>query len=160
MNNGVNALECSSHCAGPPMQGDRLGGGFLQRWQCLGSLGSRSVFLVPQHHISLPLCMLELAQCHPCALFSIPTPPSLSSATSLLSQAPGPASILLTHYLSLLKDNPCQGFLDNPPASSLPDQVPSLSCSPPCAPASLPWALLGWCHINSVPQGCHHLFPC
>lgn len=91
---------------------------------------------------------------------SIPTPPSLSSATSLLSQAPGPASILLTHYLSLLKDNPCQGFLDNPPASSLPDQVPSLSCSPPCAPASLPWALLGWCHINSVPQGCHHLFPC
>lgn len=63
---------------------------------------------------------------------SIPSPPSLSSPTSLLSQAPGAASILLTHYLSLLKDNPCQGFLGNPIASSLPDQVPSLLQPPLC----------------------------
>lgn len=90
---------------------------------------------------------------------SIPPPFCLLSPTSLLSQAPGASFILLTHCLSLLKDNPCQGFLDNPPASSLPDQVPSLSCSHLHAPASLPWALIGWCHINSVPQGLPAPFP-
>lgn len=42
------------------------------------------------------------------------------------------------------------GLSDNPPASSFPDQVPSLSCSHPCAPTSLPLTVLGWCHISSV----------
>lgn len=90
---------------------------------------------------------------------SIPPPLSLLFPTSPLSQAPGTASILLTHCLSLPQDNPCHGFLDSPPASSLPDPVPSLSCSHPRATAPLPWALLGWCHINSAPLGLPPAFP-
>ena len=67
---------------------------------------------------------------------SVPPPPPSPciSPTSLLSQAPGAASILLsplfTHYLSLLTDGPSQVFLDNLPVSSPRDQVPSLFCSP------------------------------
>lgn len=97
---------------------------------------------------------------------SIPPPPSpLSSPTSLLSQAPGAASILLsplfTHCLSLLKETVLvRSYLITLPCPPFLTKFLLFFAATPRAPSSLLGSPRTVPHQPCSPQGCHHLFPC
>lgn len=112
---------------------------------------------MPHHHISPARGVCACRSWHNTvpALFSS-IPPPYSHHLVLL-----PSSCLPFSPISLLKDTPCQVLINNPPVSSLPERVPSLSCSHPSCPSPSASGSPGTVpHQPCSPQGCHHLLPC
>lgn len=130
-----------------PCQVAQRGGEFPWGWRCLGSLlVSRNEWVMPQHHLSLPpgACACRSRPRATTGLFSIPPSSHLCSpGTSILS------SPLSSRYLFASEALVGSPWITLPPLpwpSSL-----SLLQPPPRAAASLPWVLLGWCHVDPAP---------